>query len=363
MKINNPLKKIDAKYRLFVMVGIIIILFVLIIAITSLFLNRKMSFTKIEQKMKSAAQSYYADRDDQLPKQDGEKVTVTVDALVEAKKMKTLDQLSKVEACTGSVTVLNNNGFYLYLPYLDCGENYQTSTIASHIINPANIVTAGNGLYKIGDEYIFRGEYVNNYITFAGEPWRIIKVNADHSLRLIHVAESDDYVWDNRYNSETGDSDGINNYLVSRIRDRVVNTYNDNKFLSDTERSYIISHNACIGKRTVNDSNDVECSILLENQPLALPRASEIMLASIDPQCTKINSMNCINYNWMAKLGQEFWTGTADSTTTNYVYTISRIARKTEASEEAALYVVLHLSGDLSYISGDGSEKNPYIIK
>ena len=363
MKLNNPLKKIDAKYRIFVIVGIMIVVFILMIAIASLFTSHKMSFDGIEQKMKSAAQSYYADRKEQLPTQDGGSITVTVDTLVKAKKMKTLDELSKVKECTGSVKVLNNNGFYLYLPYLDCGENYQTSTIYSKIVNPSNIVASGNGLYQIGDEYVFRGEYVNNYVTFAGKSWRIIKVNADHSLRLINVDKSEKYVWDNRYNSATGDSDGINNYLVSRIRDRVVDTYNNNKFLNDTERSYIVSHDVCIGKRTINDNSQVECSSLLEDQPLALPRASEIVLASIDPQCTNITSMNCVNYNWMAKLQQEFWTVTADSTSTNYVYRIGRIARKTKASDEAALYVVLHLSGDLSYVSGDGSQDSPYIIK
>ncbi len=363
MKLNNPLKKIDAKYRIFVIIGIIMVVFIMVIAIASLFTNHKMSFSKIEQKMKTAAQNYYEDHTDQLPVQDGDKVTITVDTLVEAKKIKSLNQLSNVDSCTGTVTILNNNGYYLYLPYLDCGENYQTSTILSKIIEPKNIVSSGNGLYKMGDEYIFRGEYVNNYVTFAGEPWRIIKVTADQSIRLIRVSETDEYEWDNRYNSQTGDSDGINNYLVSRVRDRVNEIYNNDKVFTDTERSYIISHDVCIGKRTANDSNETECSNVLENQPLALPRASEIMLASIDPQCTKINSMNCINYNWMSKLQQDIWTVTADSASTNYVYTIGRIARKTEANDEAATYIVLHLSGNLPYISGDGSKENPYIIK
>ncbi len=363
MKINNPLKKINPKYRIFVVIGSIIILFIVIIAIASIFTNRTLSFTKIEQKMKTAAQNYYNDNKEQLPLQDGGKTTITVDTLVEKSYIKPLDDMSKVNACTGSITVLNNNGYYLYLPYLDCGDSYKTVTIASKIIDPSNIVTAGNGLYKVGEEYIFRGEYVNNYVTFSGEPWRIIKVNADHSLRLIHVAESETYEWDDRYNSATDNSDGINNYTISRIRDRVADVYNDDKFFTDNDRSYIISHDVCIGKRSVNDNNNIECSNILEKQPLALPRASEIMLASIDPQCTRINSMNCVNYNWMSKLQQEYWTVTADADTTNYVYTIGRIAYKTEAAQQAALYVVLHLSGDLPYISGDGSEENPYIIK
>lgn len=355
--------KIDAKYRIFVFGGIIIVLFVLVIAVASIFTNTKHSYANIEQKMKNAAQSYYKDRGQLLPTEDGSKVTITVEQLVEAEKIKSLEKLKKGETCTGSVTVMNNNGYYLYLPYLDCGENYKTKTLVSTITDSSKIVSSGNGLYQVNDEYIFRGEYVDNYVTFAGEPWRIIKVNSDHSLRLIHVAKSEDVEWDNRYNSVTQDSDGINNYLVSRIRDKVVARYNDEKFFTNTDRSYIVSHDVCIGKRTANDNNAIECSNILEKQPLALPRASEIMVASIDPECTTINSMNCTNYNWMAKLQQDFWTVTADASSTNYAYRISGVSVKTKTNRSSALYVVLHLAGDITYTSGDGSSKNPYVIK
>lgn len=356
-------KKIDAKYRIFVLGGIIIILFILVIAIASIFTNTKHTYANIEQKMKNAAQSYYKDRQQELPAEDGNRVTITVEQLVEAEEMNSLDKLKKGEMCTGSVTVMNNHGYYLYLPYLDCGDHYKTQTLVATITDPSKIVSSGNGLYQINDEYIFRGEYVDNYVTFAGEPWRIIKVNSDHSLRLIHVAKNEDVEWDNRYNSVTQDSDGINNYLVSRIRDKVVDRYNDEKFFTNTDRSYIVSHDVCIGKRTVNDDNAIECSNILEKQPLALPRASEIMTASIDPECKSINSMNCTNYNWMAKLQQDFWSVTADANSTNQVYRINGVAVKTKANRSSALYVVLHLTGDIAYTSGDGSSKNPYIIK
>ncbi len=357
------IQKIDAKNRIFILGGITIVFFILIIAIASMFTSKKLSFSAIEQKMKNAAISYYDDRQDNLPKQDGVKVTVTVDELVQTKHMKSLDKLRKDTTCTGSVTVMNNNGFYLYLPYLDCGESYTTSTLVSKITEPNKIVTSGNGLYQIGNEYIFRGEYVDNYVTFADQPWRIIKIDSDNSIRLIHVAKNEKVEWDDRYNSVSDNSDGINNYLVSRIRDSVIERYNDDEFFTDTNRSYIISHNVCIGKRTPEDDNSIECSNILENQPLALPRASEIMITSIDPQCTNISSMNCVNYNWMANLSQSFWTVTADSTSTNYAYRISGIAGESKTNKTYALNVVLHLSGDIAYTSGDGSEENPYIIK
>lgn len=363
MKLIETFKKIDAKNRIFIIGGIIIVIFIVVIAIASLFSGKNLTFEQIEQKMISAAKNYYNNRTDALPKQDEGKVTVTTDQLVEAKSLKALEKLNKNETCTGYVTVMNNNGYYLYIPYLDCSESYKTITISSKITSQENIVTAGNGLYQIDNDYVFRGEYVNNYVSFAGKTWRILSVEEDNSIRMIHYAKTDEIVWDNRYNSVTQGSDGINNYLVSRIRDKVNETYNDTNFLNDTERSYIISHDACVGKREDNSDASVECSNVLENQPLSLLRASEFITASIDPNCNSASSMSCINYNWLAKFPDEFWTITGDATNTNYAYMITGIVYPQKTYDYASLNVVLHLSGDLQYVSGDGSETNPYIIK
>lgn len=356
------LKKINPKYRLFVLSGLIIISFTLLIALASLMKGTTYTYAQVEQKLRSSAQNYYKNRPNELPKEDGNKVTITDQKLVESGNLKSLNKLIQNETCTGSVSVINNNGFYLYTPYLSCGESYQTKTLYSTITDTTKIVTAGNGLYQYGDEFVFRGEYVNNYVTFAGKSWRIIKINSDHSLRLIHITKEDGVIWDNRYNSETKTSEGINNYLVSRIRDRVNNRYNDNNFFNDTNRSYIVSHDVCIGKRTSKDDNSVECSEILEKQPLSLPRSSELMLASIDPQCTSITSRNCTNYNWFTEIPRS-WTVTADSESTNRVFRINGIASKTQTDSTSKMSIVLHLSGDLSYTSGDGSSQKPYIIK
>lgn len=363
MKLIESFKKIDAKNKIFIIGGIIIVLFVIIIGIASLFNKSNMSFEQMEQKLKSAAQIYYDSRAEKLPKQDGEKVVVTVDELVEAKSLKPLNKLNKKEICTGQVTVINNNGSYLYLPSLDCGESYQTVTLSSKIKELNNVVTAGNGLYQIDNDYVFRGENVNNYVSFADKTWRILRINEDNTIRIIHYAKTDDVVWDNRYNSVTQGTDGINNYLVSRIRDKVNETYNSEKFFNDIQRSYIVSHDVCTGKRTDESDTSLECSNILENQPLSLLRVSEFLTASIDPQCKSARDMNCMNYNWITDFPDDFWTVTADATNTSHAYMISGIAYSDKAYKYASLNVVLHLSGDLKYVGGDGTENNPYIIK
>ena len=53
----------------------------------------------------------------------------------------------------------------------------------------SNIVTSGNGLYSEttnnGTTYYFKGAVTNNYVKFANQIWRIIRVNEDGTIRLI----------------------------------------------------------------------------------------------------------------------------------------------------------------------------------
>ncbi len=51
-------------------------------------------------------------------------------------------------------------------------------------------ITKGSGLYKTEDDYggtsyIFRGQVDNNYVHFANQDWRILRVNGDGTIRLM----------------------------------------------------------------------------------------------------------------------------------------------------------------------------------
>ena len=50
------------------------------------------------------------------------------------------------------------------------------------------------GLYKTvddyGDTYYYRGKVDNNYVSFAGFIWRIVRINGDGSIRLIYSGTS-----------------------------------------------------------------------------------------------------------------------------------------------------------------------------
>ena len=67
---------------------------------------------------------------------------------------------------------------YRYTPYISCGKYYVTKTIADYILdieteNGTFERTTDSGLYKVGDDYIFRGEDVKNFIRLGNHKYRI----------------------------------------------------------------------------------------------------------------------------------------------------------------------------------------------
>ncbi len=57
-----------------------------------------------------------------------------------------------------------------------------------------SVATTDEGVYEMEDDYgtsyYFRGNVTNNYVSFAGYCWRIIRINGDESLRLIYDGTS-----------------------------------------------------------------------------------------------------------------------------------------------------------------------------
>ena len=77
---------------LVIAIGGIIMLFIVLGIISSL-RGKRMSFEKVESKMKEAAKSYYKDKTSELPSNNGEQIVIDVTTLEEAGKMKNLSSL------------------------------------------------------------------------------------------------------------------------------------------------------------------------------------------------------------------------------------------------------------------------------
>lgn len=346
--------------------GIIVILLV-IVWIVSLIMGRRLSYAQIENTMRKAAQEYYEKNQQLLPSHGGE-VSVDVATLSSEKFMKSLEKLApKGASCTGRVVVKEMDGIYSYVPYLDCGEKYTTVELYKKIMDDKNIVTTGNGLYQMNNEYVFRGEEVNNYVQIGEYTWRVVKVTSDHQIQLILSNSKLKSPWDNRYNIERKNNTGINDYSVSRIRSYLDDLYQENEIFSDSLKSKMVAFDLCTARRTeeisVNDGS-IECASTLQDQKVGLLPLYAYINASLDTTCKQSLDAQCQNYNYLSLEEYNWWTLTGDGANTYRVYSINVSGNIFTSYASNNIYVrpVIQLSSDVMYQSGSGTAEDPYII-
>lgn len=365
------MKDLGKKKLLIISVGIValVILTVIILLVYNAFF-RKNSYEDIENKVLVAAKKYYSDNQELLPKNANEKVTTTNTSLTEAGYLDSMTELTKGlegAVCQATVTVSYVNGDYRYTTLLDCGENYKTTTLYSKIVENENVVNSGDGLYNLNNELIYRGEEPNNYVEFSEKEWRIVKL-VDNKIVLILNQKLANNVWDDRFNTEKNDSHGINNYSVSRVREKLENIYNDEKIFTKENRKLLSSHTLYIGGRKIEDTvnnGSLEKSIKLENQYIGLLPLYDYINASIDKNCKSAQTPSCINYNYLNKFDYNWWTLTKDSSNSYRVYKIftDGTINLSRANSSSYIRPVIYLAEDVVYASGDGTLENPYKIK
>lgn len=351
----------------FIIIGIILLVLLFVtLWVISLVRGGKLSFEKIENKMAKAAESYYKANQDLLPVKDYAKVELNVDILAKEGYMKVLDEYADENvSCTGKVVVLKNGNNYTYIPKLECGEDYSTNSLVQELTSSNNIVTESDGLYEINGEYVYRGEKLNNYVSFADKTWRIIKITKDNEIRLIQEDIVLKQNWDNRYNSDKKSNSGINNFEVSRIKDSLEEIYNGKMFSSE-DKAKLVPKKLCIGKRLSNDTSkdgSTECKVLTEEYySLGLLQVNEYLIPSLDTGCTDSNKRQCTNYNFLSDYEDSFWTITADAENTYGVYYIDYLPQSAKAKKQAGIKLVINISGEVNYASGNGTLEKPYVI-
>ena len=363
--LDNKLLKKLLIFLAIIIIGIIV-LFVVVTMINGN--NKNYSYKTIQNKLVVSAKKYYSSLETKLS--NGEFLEVTDKILIEKKYLEDYsNKLNEGVVCNGKVVIRNNFENIMYFPYLDCGEAYKDKTLSEYILSNNEIVTSGDGLYELEGEYVYRGEFVNNRVEFAGKKWIITKINSDGSLRLIsNNSAKSSVVWDNRYNINSDSYSGINDFNKSRIKDTLDELSSGEEFLTNLQKAYVIPQDVCIGKRDINDSSlsyKTECSQVYENQLYGLPQVNEYLIGSIDPNCNSITSDSCTNYNhfYNRYKNVNMWTLTYNDLKTYYAFSISKRPKVKTTKSSLKLFVTINLAPENLYLSGDGSFENPYKIK
>ena len=381
----------DNILKILIILGVMVVVIVLIVVFAKPSGEVVVSgaqYGELETKLQNAAIKYARKNKSILPKTTDEIKKIKLETL---EKNNYIGKLVAVEdnsvKCTGYVEVAKiseKENKYRYTPYVSCGKYYVTKTIGDYIIDAETKDgtferTADAGLYKIGDEYVFRGENVANYIMLDNHLYRIIKIDSDKSLQLISTNRTEvSYIWDDRYNVEKNSNDGINNFLKSRLYDSLeliytnTNTDKGEVFFSSKEKDYIVEHDFCIGKRNLSDGNiysGVEC---VEKAPLkvGLISLNEYARASIDSNCKSVFDKSCSNYNYFNTLGTKdsysytytTLTAVADNTYQYYRVRYGEVL-DTRGSVGVQLYPVIYITNRTIYSSGDGTFTDPYIVR
>lgn len=353
----NGLQKLwqNKMMRIFIIsiVGIIILIIILSLA----FSNTSSSVTT-DTALINAAKRYMENDKNKLPTNDYDMRTVSLVSLVSAGYIKSDDSSS----CSSYVTVVKMGNDYIYTPYIKCNKNNDSVLLSNKLLS--NIVDTGAGLYKYNDKYIYRGEIPNNYVLLGGVKWRIVGLDSMNNIKLIFDDIVLDYEsWDDRYNNEVDTQDGINDYNLSRIKD-YLDSYFDKygEIFTNNVKARLTKYSVCTGKVDLASSLYDSCSTTLDNQLASVITVNDYMNASLDTLCSKDNVKNCQNYNYLNK---NSWTITAYKNDTVKVYYVDQ----DEGIKLASAYIakgirpVIALRNDIIYVSGTGTEVDPYIIK
>ena len=371
---SDVLRKRMIRFMLIV-VGIMILLLLILYIFSLSASKRTYTYSEVEKILKDAAVSYFKDHPEHLPMDEGSIVEIDSSNLVNDGKMKPLSEyLVDDSVCSGVVHVEMADTDYLYTPYLNCGEQYTTVELYRKILENETVITSGYGLYHVNNQYVYRGEIVNNYVELGGSIWRIVKINSNDNIVLISDGgTSFDQPWDNRYNEERKFEAGINNYGASRIReylDKIYDNPDEKKgevLLTSSAKTKLVSYNVCVGKRSPaseSKDNTEECKEVLKNQKYGLLTLSDFLYASVDPNCKSANTKSCKNYNYLVK-DFDWWLATANSESSSTVYKVARKGNATveNAADYASVRPVIMLNSQVLYKSGKGTEKSPYKIR
>ena len=351
--------------------GIIAVFIVggLIMGLISLIKGRSYTYEEVENVMKDAAIDYFKDHKKSLPTAK-QVVEITDSTLIKHEYMNELDKyLGEDSNCSGKVSVRKIEGKYVYIPYLNCGSDYNTTEL--HKVVKEKVVTTGEGLYSVGDNYIYRGEKLKNYVKLGKKIWRIVKINSNNETMLVLDTYYDQSnTWDDRYNVVREYNAGMNTYKLSRMRDYLKKIYkdtdSDTRILTASDKAKLTKFDLCVGKRhkfSTDKKNTEECKEILSNQNIGLLTVSDYIFASLDPNCKRDLDEACQNYNYLAADDDWALVTAVINDNTKVFYVKGGDIDTDDAAGYFEVRPVVMLNDMAMVKKGKGTRKKPYIIK
>ena len=255
----------------------------------------------------------------------------------------------------------------------------------------SNIVTTGDGLYSkttsTGTTYYYKGAVENNYVSFGGFTWRIVRINEDGTIRLI---TQDNVIERQAFNSTYNTYDKMY-YTNSEIKTAVENWYKTNITDKGFDGKIVNGNYFCeqVKVLVLDDATRVdETRFSPENATIVTPDnytpsfdcttdgngkgvvSGKVGLITID-EVLFAGGVIASSSNFYLKNGSSYWMMSPNGFF-NVDYGAWAFTWFVNSSRGSAYYnttdslygvrPVLNLSAD-TLVSGSGTSSDPYIVK
>ena len=253
---------------------------------------------------------------------------------------------------------------------------------------------ANNGIYITQDDqgttHFFRGNVTNNYVSFAGLLWRIVRINGDGTTRLItddtvgssafnttdqghHVGytynNSHNCTSDNPCNGTEGTASTMKTYLDNWYNTNL-KSYEDKIATSDycNDTTYRVSgstrYYGAYDRITSSAVNPVLSCVDTTvnyggkyNLKIGLLSADEIALSGYSRSSNTTNSYLQKSPSWWS-----FSPFNSDAYTANVFYAINSYPGYSNTNNSGGVRPVINLKADTLITSGNGTVSNPYVV-
>ena len=219
--------------------------------------------------------------------------------------------------------------YKIYNPKNEAGE--VLLNLPSKIIEDEEVIESGAGIYNINGNYVYKGRNVNNYILVDQILFRIMRINGDKTIDVV----MDDYINRLEWNKT------ITTYEKSSIK-----KYLDENILPIINKDNLVKTTYCVDP--IYELSEVTCENTNSDSYIRLLGINDY-LNSLNDDKTYMNLGN--EYVWLYNHGKN----NAWHTTGNYL-------SNSNPSNIYGIKPVITLKNSISYLKGDGSIDNPYII-
>lgn len=263
------------------------------------------------------------------------------------KKKKQKKILSKAEFIfnIASLVIVIGIGIYFgarsiyYYSKLNTQSKKEAGTLVEKVLENNDVTSETNGFHQVEDGYLFVGAIENNYVKYAGRMFRILKVNENHTMKLVTEDNQTILPFGNEEQYE-----GSNLQLWLTKKENIENSGIFYTSLSDAYQN-LVETSYCEGNLT---KEKVNCQGKKKKDYVTALSIEDYLNAG-----SKESFLNNGQYTWL--LGKE-----EDA----LVY-LDEKGRINQASMEEGYGVraVITLEKRIKYVSGDGTKENPYQIE